>query len=363
MADNDEKSKQEKFANFLKIAKAAYVYGGLFGARIAQIGIFDKRGSSIEEYERSFDYRLYKTRKDYPALAKRSVLHFPSGENTLTGYLYRVASPKGLVLAVHGFASLADGDGCAYQDYFVRHGYDVFAIDLTASGRSEGSSTIGLHQSAYDVAAAEKAIHANKSLAALPLFLIGHSWGAFGVSASLNFDQSPRAVCEMSGYYQPDIAMASLVRQHAGPFADATKWQMDDALKERAGDDAFLSALKGMSKAKKTHLILVHGDQDDVIDFKDASIFAQSGVIKNTHVLKLLQKGKKHDGVWFTAKAGVYAAQMKQAAKELLDQYKTWGDVPSETLAAFNALVDPEKASELDTALLDAIEAEFSRCR
>lgn len=355
----DEEAKKNRLANAIKTAKALYVYGGLLGAQVAQIGIFDHRSSSVESYEDSFDYRLYKTWKDYPSLRERKIVHFRSGDNLLCGYFYEVKNPKALVLAVHGFTAMADADGTAYLNYFVQHGYDVLAIDLTASGRSEGSSSVGLHQSAFDVAAAEKFIHGDRRMKNLPLCLIGHSWGGYGVAASLNFDQSPKAVCEMSGFYRPDVAMVGLARSKAGPLADFTKWQMDQAIEDRSGEKGFLSAIDGINKAKETRLIMVHGDQDPTISLKEASIYSQKST--NRHIVRLLQKGKGHEGVWFTLEATRYAAQMKEAYDGLKKQYKKISNVPPDILEAFYHLVDKEKSSVLDETLFEEIDREFTK--
>jgi hypothetical protein len=123
-------------------------------------------------------------------------------------------------------------------------------------------------------------IRTGNSPSRFPILLLGHSWGAFGVCGVLNFDQSPKAVVEMSGYVSPDALMLAEAKSKAGPFAELTKPDMDAALKERAGTKGFLSAVSGINKAKKTPVLLIQGGLDETVPVQDCSIFDQDAKSK-----------------------------------------------------------------------------------
>lgn len=361
MSENKkEKSKTESLLNGLKIAQKVYTYGGLLGADIAQTVMFDRRASSMEKAEQSFSWRLYKNQTDFPSLAKRKILHFESEGNQLTGYLYENEHPVALLLAVHGFTSCADWTGAAYLDYFVRKGYEVLAIDLTASGRSEGRSSEGMWQSALDVKNCLSFIHRNPIFNGLPIVCLGHSWGAFGVTASLNFDQSPVAVAEMSGYDNPSQLMYSLAENHAKAVAIFGKWQLDQTLEGRAGELAHLSAIDGINKAKKTKVYLLQGELDDVVAPKNCSIYGYQKKIK-THYESRLEKGKKHEGLWFSLPAIEYAESFKKAKKDLDKKYHGYLNAPKEELDAFFNLIDKDKSSEIDLDMLNSIDEFYKK--
>jgi len=362
--DSEEEKKAKRAAQLrtgIALAKKLYVFGSYYGPRIAQIAIFDHRGSDERTYFDSFEAHLLKTQRDFPALSKRQILHFRSGPNQLSAYLYEADAPKALMVIAHGFTSLADGSGAILQDYFLHQGYDVLAVDLTASGLSEGDSIGGMYQSAYDLQACLAFIHQDRKLSRFPLLLLGHSWGAFGCCAVLNFDQTPKAVAEMSGYVSPDALMLAEAKSKAGPFAELTKPDMDAALKERAGDKGFLSAVSGINKAKKTSVLLVQGGLDETVPVKDCSIFDQDATIKNRHVKKLFYPKKHHEDIWYAQDSCDYIASFRKAESDLLRQYKKWSNIPPTTLEACYNLIDKEKSSQLDYPLMSVIDAFFRK--
>lgn len=362
---DEESEKQAARAARIKagvaLAKKLYALGSYYGPRIAQIAIFDHRGSDERTYFDSFEAHLFKTQKDFPALAKRKILHFFSGQNRLAAYLYETDAPKALLICAHGFTSLADGTGAIIQDYFLHRGYDVLAVDFTASGNSEGNSIGGMYQSAYDLQACLNFVHQDRKLSKLPILLLGHSWGGFGVCGVLNFDQSPKAVVEMSGYVSPDALMLAEAKSKAGPFAELTKPDMDAALKERAGTKGFLSAVSGINKARKTPVLLIQGGLDETVPVQDCSIFDQDAQIKNRHVEKLFYPKKHHEDIWYALDSCAYIAGFRKAEADLLAQYKKWANVPTETRRACYNLIDKEKSSQLDYPMMESIDHFFQK--
>lgn len=355
---DDNSDKKAKLAKALAVAKGLYQLGAYVGPRVAQMALFDHRGSSWASYRASFDGHLFKNRNDFPALKDRETLTFVSGVNTLKAYLYFPKHPRALVVAAHGFTSLADGNDALYQDYLLRAGYAVLAVDLTASGASQGSSIGGMYQSAYDLKACLDMVHANRKLKHLPLLLIGHSWGAYGVTAVLNFDTSPKAVVAMSGYSSPDRLMVSQARGKAGLLADLSKPDLDDALKERSGEKGFLSAASGINHAKKTSVLLIQGGLDETVPVKNCSLYGDPEV-KNPRVERLYYPEKHHDDIWFDPASCAYIASFHKAEDDLKAKYKSLSKVPPEVLAACYSLMDKEQSSKIDQAMFQRIDAFF----
>ncbi|MCQ2742734.1 MAG: lysophospholipase [Bacilli bacterium] len=364
MAENEKK----KSSWFTRLT-AGSIFGALksfsvAGAHIASHAIFDKRGSDPETFFKDDINRLRKTRKDYPALEHRKIAHFQSGDNKLTAYFYEVPKPKGIVVCVHGFTSMADGLDAAYQNYFVTHGWDVFAVDLTASGRSEGDSIIGMHQSAYDVAAALHFIHKTPEISKLPICLLGHSWGAYGVSSSLNFDQTPKAVAEMSGYAKPDEVMSAQAGKLVGPLVGLFKPDMDTAVDERVGKEGFLSAIDGINKARKTHVLLIHGDLDPTIPLENCSLYGYFDQIKNKNAKRYLCKGKAHDDIWYSLDAINYTRPFIEEIEEIRKKAKSEKEDENspkllESIESVYSRIDLDRSSEIDESMFQYIESFF----
>ena len=114
----------------------------------------------------------------------RSEFTFNSGKNTLTGYEYGEENNRGLIVISSGLG----GTGDYYMEFITRFlddGYRVITYDNTGVARSEGSGTRGLYQSAIDIDALLTYIETQSKYDNLPVYLIGHSWGGYGVCAAL----------------------------------------------------------------------------------------------------------------------------------------------------------------------------------
>ena len=147
----DKKKVLEGLFTGLEIANSVRNSGSKMDPSVALSAVFSRRMSDEESFASSIESKIYLSRKDFPLLSSREEFRFVSGKNRLAGYLYRAEGiAKGLVLYVHGIKGQADDNYAIWQNRFVASGYDVFAIDLTASGRSEGLGIDGLSQSAVD---------------------------------------------------------------------------------------------------------------------------------------------------------------------------------------------------------------------
>lgn len=105
--------------------------------------------------------------------------------NGLAGYRYyrKGLKPKGLVVISQG---LGVGGQQIYMDtasYLTKHGYMVFAFDVTGVDESEGKSINGTQQGVIDLDHDIKYIEKDKTMSRYPLVLFGHSWGGYCVGA------------------------------------------------------------------------------------------------------------------------------------------------------------------------------------
>lgn len=119
---------------------------------------------------------------DYKGLVNEPVT-FPSKRGyKYTGFYYHDESYdsfRGLIVFSHG---IFDGHLSYLPEiaYFARRGYKIFAFDNSGSHLSGGKSLRGLPQSAEDLDAALSYVTKTNTL---PLYLFGHSWGGYAVSA------------------------------------------------------------------------------------------------------------------------------------------------------------------------------------
>ena len=159
------------------IIMIAFFIMNMIAARIVFHFIFTR----YEYAENNID-RIYSA--EDASLYPREDVTFCSGKSKLTGRLYRTDSPKGILILAHGMHSYAD----RYLDvteFFVDHGWDVLAFNMTGTYSSEGRDTVGLAQMKLDVIAAIHYVQGNSELCELPIVLYGHSMGGYAVATAI----------------------------------------------------------------------------------------------------------------------------------------------------------------------------------
>ena len=170
------------------------------------------RRDSVREYVR-IDYSLIDTGQ-----YTRRAVSFLSGENTLKGYLYGEQNKNGLIIIAPGISSDADAHLAEIMS-FVDSGYTVLAYDATGTFESEGESRIGLQQSKRDLLAAIDFAADDSVTRDMPVFLYGHSLGAYAAAAALEQTDVEAAIC-LSGFDSPVGTMYGTAKGYVGFLAD-----------------------------------------------------------------------------------------------------------------------------------------------
>jgi len=341
----------------VKITSNIIESGTILDPNIILSAAFDRRISTYQEFLSSYEPYLRLDWRDFPTLSHPKRIAFKSENNLLRGYLYLPHNPLGIVLAVHGINSLSNNHNAIFHDHFFRRGFAVLAIDLTACGESEGLGIKGLHQSALDVASALKWIHGQEKLNSLPLYLFGHSWGGYGVCASLAFDTSPKAIASFSGFLDPWAMILGLPENYVGEIAHIGESKVHEAYAIRAGEFAFLSAYEAINNSQKTQVLLVHGSQDEVIKPRSALAYAS---YTNPRIRTIIRNNADHNNLFYSKECRLYQNEVGKSLKELKKAYgRKVSDVPSSALEAFKSSFSREKCSVLDEELFEEIDDFF----
>ncbi len=317
-----------------------YFVSGIVFPLVVNHRIFDVRLSSPETLSEN-QYLVQNGRADYPILSNREEIVFSSSGQNLVGYLYKASGSKGVALCAHGMTAQADGPDAQYQHWFLAEGYDVFALDLTASGRSQGDSMKGLHQSAYDVSSAYQAL-GQRGLLHGQTVLVGHSWGAFGVAASLSLGvYADRVVC-FAAYDNPLSMMFETARIRLGDWSYLTYPMFSFTNQLRYGGDATLSASKAIEKTKA---FLVQGELDVTVPYP-ASLYGKT--LGQGNVVSYLRPSVAHITPW----KSLDALWSTEIDKQMLANLE--GTPEKE---AYIQNVDKNRNSALDEDLFAAISA------
>lgn len=299
----------------------------------------------------TLDYYYEHYKADYP----RVEVSFKSGENTLRGFIYGAENDKALLVFAHGLGNVHEG----YMKellWFVDRGWRVFAYDATGSGYSEGGGTRGLPQSALDLNEALTFAENDERLSGLPVYLMGHSWGGYAVTAVLNFGHDIKGVASIAGYAEP----VQMIYEFAGGVAGDLRPLLYPSIclynKLRFKEYAALSAVDGINKSNIPVLIF-HGTSDAMIGYNESAIMNHRGEITNPHVQYVTLEGITHSGMFYTAEALAYKSEFSERRGKLLDKYN--GDIPETELAALYDSADKDLVNTPNEELLTKIESFF----
>ena len=326
----------------LNIADAYLKTGQKASPEVGLSAFFDRRFSDVDAWKENIRSMVYCSREDYPSLNEREIVAFQSGPNRLKGYLYRAPISKGLIVYVHGLAGMADDLYAVGEDYFLRHGFDVFAIDLTASGASEGHGIPGLHQSALDVAAASSYIDSRVDLCGLPRYFFGHSWGGYGVAASLHFHPNVRVVVAVSAFDTPLKEMMAIPAGKLGISQAMPREGVEGPLRNRAGEYYDLSASESIAQSN-IPVLLLHGERDTTVPLSLASLIDAAD---GPNVTKRYYPEKGHMDILYSNESVAYAKPVVEMSRELTTRYgRELSRIPKQERTRFASSFDKRMTS------------------
>ena len=203
-------------------------------------------------------------RYEESAAGARERVSFPSGKNTLRGWLYlQEADARGLVIVVHGLGGGADSF-LPEIERFVAEGYAVLAYDGTGTRASGGAGVRGLPQARFDLEAALRYVAGEERLCGLPLFLYGHSAGGYAVARVLpEHPEIAGAVC-LAAFDRPVEEMLYQAREKAGLLSAVGEPFLRLSCALLFGKDADASAAEAVEHSSVPVLVAAGRDDETV---------------------------------------------------------------------------------------------------
>ncbi len=214
-------------------------------------------------------------RYEESAAGARERVSFPSGKNTLRGWLYlQEADARGLVIVVHGLGGGADSF-LPEIERFVAEGYAVLSYDGTGTRSSDGAGVRGLPQARLDLEAALRYVEGEERLRSLPLYLYGHSAGGYAVARVLpEHPEIAGAVC-LAAFDRPVEEMLYQAREHTGPLSMVGKPFLRLSCALLFGKDADAPAAGAIALASSPVLIAA-GRDDETVPYSFSLLAASS---------------------------------------------------------------------------------------
>ena len=291
---------------------------------------------------------------DVKAEYERDLICFESGDNTLQGYHYGKENEKGLIVISHGLGAVAE-NYLSETLYFVDNGYQVFSYDNTGCHNSEGDDSRGLSQSVIDLDSALTYIESDSRFDNLPILLFGHSWGGYAVTAIFNYNHNITASVSLAGFNEPISMIFDKGKQIMGPLAYIEYPIMSLYHRFLFKGNATLTAVDGINQTS-TPILLIHGNEDEVIDPNTVGIIAFKDEITNPNVQYILRTNERqnnHTQLCMSITALEYIDELNITYNELSQKYDN--EVPEEELKTFYDSIDKKKASLLNEELMQEI--------
>lgn len=228
----------------------------------------------------------------------RDTFNYPSGDNSLSGYLYKCNTESAqdtLIVLAPGFAACSDS--YLWQIYeLLEYGWSVFAFDPTGSCNSEGNSSIGFPQEVLDLKATLNFIEKNNQLDYNNIVLLGHSRGGYAACCALNYEYDISAVISISGINSAMDGVIGSSKNYVGNFAYANYgflWLYQTIL--FGSDTVNLRADKILSSSDVPTLI-VHGADDESVPIDKHSIISHKNEIDNQNIEYIICSAPQNSG-------------------------------------------------------------------
>lgn len=296
---------------------------------------------------------------DFPGLKAESV-SFPSNRGQmLRGFLYSMDLPsyKGIVVFVHGMG----GGHTAYMTEICAladGGYLVLGYDGTGTMLSDGAELGGFPQAFLDLKHAVSFLRTSPLYRDYPLFLMGHSWGAYTVCNFPHLHEKIQGVVALSPFDNMASLLVLLVQSQTGKRLSFLK-------------PFFLLSMmidyRGLALYRPTYslqeadcpVLLLHGDQDPVVPLSESPLAFQEVLDKNPLVQTRICPGKKHN-VYASTRAEQYMSQVFSSYEKIEKEYEQ--QVPLEIRTEFFEKVDFRRMTEEDPAVMSLLIDFLDRC-
>jgi len=295
------------------------------------------------------------TAAHYDGLTVENVSFSAKQGHTLAGYKYRmedVSDPLGVLVVAHGFGG---GGHCGYMPliaWFADHGYLVFGYDATANDNSEGEAVGGFPQGVMDLDYAIRYVKSDETYAGLPIYLMGHSWGAYSVGNVLNFQPDVAGAVMFAGFDCTTQILRQQGEEYVGnlvglllPYAKAYEWL-------KFGKYTAVSTTGGIN-ASGAHVMIVHSTDDGTVHYDTGyePLYEKNSGNPRVHFVSYTDRG--HNYLYYDPAAMQYRAGLAPAFRQFLTD--TGLPDSGETRAAFRDSIHYPACFALDEELMGRI--------
>ena len=266
---------------------------------------------------------MYFSDKDFPKLEKERHEFLSINKKRLIGYVYKQKSKqnKGIFVFCHGYGG--GGHHC-YLDLInciCKQGYLVFAYDASSCDESEGDNIKGFTQGMLDADQALTYVESLKKYSKLPLYLMGHSWGAYSASTTLGWHKRVKGLIAMSGFNSATTIFKANGVRYAGEQANDFMVYVDTYEKLLFGSICERTAIESF-KESKAKIVIVHSEDDSTVPI-EAGFKLYKKAFRGDKRIKFVKfKDQGHGTVYYTKEGKAYFDQVNSEYERFVKKEK-----------------------------------------
>jgi dipeptidyl aminopeptidase/acylaminoacyl peptidase len=316
-------------------------------------------GLSVMIYEDNFGSRFEtyapkaRSMEEFPGLQSQKY-SFPSKQGQkLAGYRYyrETEEAKGVILIAHGLGGGGHNSYMDVADYFVSHGYVVFAYDATGNDDSEGSSVRGLPQGIIDLDYAIRFVKQNSDFKELPILLFGHSWGAYSSGSVLKLHPDIKAVVMVAGFNRSMDIIEEEGRRMAGDAMSVLMPYLSLYERIKMGRYASYSCIEGF-EASDSGVMIIHSSDDEMISKEISFDVFENRYQENPRFRFVSYEDRGHNYVYYSDEAREYIDTFNQSFDQYIDSLDE-EFTPDIKASYLKDNLDKKQLYDLDEELMD----------
>lgn len=222
---------------------------------------------------------------------------------------------------------------------------------------------MGLSQSVIDLDHALDYVESQEEFEDLPIFLYGHSWGGYAVTAILNYDHEIAGAISVAGYNTPMEMLVDWCKDEMGFMTYIEYPYIWLYQKYLFGGASNLSAVEGINRTD-TPVLIIHGDRDDVVPYDSAAIISHKEEITNPNVQYMVcsKKGQNGHNNQFASKSSLeYLKQLSEEYAAMEKEYQS--SIPKKVLDDWYSAIDKNKSSQLDEVFMQDVYNFIKSCK
>ncbi len=274
--------------------------------------IFASTTTNEEWMELSYaDYGLEMARSDFKNC----------DDTLLAGYKYSKVNQviKGVVVVAHGLGCGGHNMFIPYIDFFTSNGYLVFSYDVTGNGNSESKTVEGLPQGVIDLDYALRHVKSLDEYKNLPIYLFGHSWGAYSCGAVLNLHKDVKGAVIVAGFNKSDNLLMHQAESKVGVFAKLGIPSVSFYENVKFGGEyAKLTSLDGFLKSN-ARVLIVHSSDDNTVPTRYGYDLFYNKLSNEERFSFLLYNDKGHTDLLYSNDAISYMNELENGYEEYLE--------------------------------------------